>query len=365
MHGTRCRVGIGVRRLAASMMLLGFAGSAHAERLPIKAYTVESGLAHNRVKRIVQDSHAFLWFCTAAGLSRFDGYQFTNYTTENGLPALSINDLVEGEDGVYWIATNSDGVIRFDLRAAVPSNDEASTRFTVYSVSGEPVTNRVNVLYRDVGGRLWAGTDGGLFRMHETEGARTFEPIVLGIPGRPELQVQVWTIVEDRARNLWIGTKFGLLRRTPDGRMTHYSVMPASEDDRVAALIVDANDTLWIGHRAGLFHFDPRSERSAVRRRKQLHAPLAAGTRRYTTADGLENDAVMSLHQSSDGHLWLRTFGRSLTEFDGGRFRRYTIGDGVGDIIGALTRGSRGQSLARHDGARRPQDHARRVDHLR
>ncbi len=125
MHGTRCRVGIGVRRLAASVVLLGFAGSAHAERLPIKAYTVESGLAHNRVKRIVQDSHAFLWFCTAAGLSRFDGYQFTNYTTENGLPSLSINDLVEGEDGVYWIATNSDGVIRFDLRAAVPSNDEA------------------------------------------------------------------------------------------------------------------------------------------------------------------------------------------------------------------------------------------------
>ena len=199
----------------------------------------------------------------------------------------------------------------------------------------------MNVLYRDTGGRLWTGTDGGLFRMHEEKGEPTFEPVVLGIPGRAELQVQVWTIVEDRARNLWIGTKFGLLRRTPEGRMTHYSVMPASEDDRVAALIVDANDTLWIGHRAGLFHVDPRSELGQTGG-ASTSRPLPAGTRRYTTADGLENDAVMSLHQSSDGHLWLRTFGRSLTELDGGRFRRYTVGDGVGDIIGALTQDREG-----------------------
>ena len=117
MHGTQCRVGIGLLRLTASVVLLGFAGSAHAERLPIKAYTVESGLAHNRVKRIVQDSHGFLWFCTAAGLSRFDGYQFTNYTTENGFPSLSINDLVEG-------GTASTG----SRRTAMASSDSTCAR---------------------------------------------------------------------------------------------------------------------------------------------------------------------------------------------------------------------------------------------
>ena len=97
MRGTRSRIGRSFVRLAASAsLLLACADTASAERLPIKAYTVENGLAHNRVKRIVQDSHAFLWFCTAAGFSCFDGYQFTNYTPENGLPSLSINDLVEG-----------------------------------------------------------------------------------------------------------------------------------------------------------------------------------------------------------------------------------------------------------------------------
>ncbi len=136
--------------------------------------------------------------------------------------------------------------------------------------------------------------------------------------------------------NLWIGTKFGLLRRAPDGRMTHYAVKPAAEDDRVAALILDANGTLWVGHRAGLFHFDPRSAHPDASGQTTSRA-LPTETRRYTTADGLENDVVMSLHQSSDGHLWVRTFGRGLTEFDGQHFRTYTVGDRVGDIIGALS----------------------------
>ena|SRR5215475_9314925 len=52
-----------------------------AEQLPIKIYTTADGLVRDEINRIVQDSHGYLWFCTAEGLSRFDGYKFTNYTT--------------------------------------------------------------------------------------------------------------------------------------------------------------------------------------------------------------------------------------------------------------------------------------------
>ena len=66
---------------------------AHTERLPIKNYTTADGLAHNIVNKIVRDSRGFLWFCTADGLSRFDGYAFTNYGTNRGLPHASVNEL--------------------------------------------------------------------------------------------------------------------------------------------------------------------------------------------------------------------------------------------------------------------------------
>jgi ligand-binding sensor domain-containing protein len=58
------------------LLLLMSSAVAYAERLPIKNYTTAEGLGDNWVIRIVKDSRGFLWFCTAAGLSRFDGYAF-------------------------------------------------------------------------------------------------------------------------------------------------------------------------------------------------------------------------------------------------------------------------------------------------
>src|SRR5436305_5473248 len=86
-------------------LLLAVAKGAAAEHLPIKTYTTADGLANNAVNRIVRDSRGFMWFCTQEGLSRFDGYSFTNYGIEQGLPSAIINDLVETREGVYWVAT--------------------------------------------------------------------------------------------------------------------------------------------------------------------------------------------------------------------------------------------------------------------
>src|SRR6266542_4288690 len=67
-------------------LLLTLCLAARAERLPLKTYTTADGLAHNVINKIVRDSHGFLWFCTDDGLSRFDGYEFTNFGTDKGLP---------------------------------------------------------------------------------------------------------------------------------------------------------------------------------------------------------------------------------------------------------------------------------------
>ena len=138
---------------------------------------------------------------------------------------------------MYWIATNSDGVVHFDLAGTPPGQAAPRSRFTVYQISPDPVTNRVNVLYRDRAGSLWAGTDGGLFRMDGAQQA--FRPVILGIPAHPDIQVPVWALVEDAAGDLWIGTRFGLVRRSADGRMTHFDIQPTAVDDNVWALLFE------------------------------------------------------------------------------------------------------------------------------
>jgi ligand-binding sensor domain-containing protein len=74
--------------------------------LPVKTYTTADGLLRDTAQCIVQDSRGFLWFCTSDGLSRFDGYGFTNYTTDDGLPHRVVNSFLETRAGVYWVATN-------------------------------------------------------------------------------------------------------------------------------------------------------------------------------------------------------------------------------------------------------------------
>src|SRR5271156_1756272 len=103
-------MGIGARLAVAAAL-----GSAlvTASQMPVKVYTTADGLASNRVNKIVQDSHGYLWFCTQDGLSRFDGYSFTSYGPQHGLPVGSVNDLLEMQTGEYWVAT-SVGLVRFD-----------------------------------------------------------------------------------------------------------------------------------------------------------------------------------------------------------------------------------------------------------
>src|SRR5688572_1071086 len=41
--------------------------------------TTEQGLSSNEVYEVLQDKHGFIWFLTANGLNRYDGYSFIIY----------------------------------------------------------------------------------------------------------------------------------------------------------------------------------------------------------------------------------------------------------------------------------------------
>src|SRR5262249_49133991 len=145
-------------------LLLAAPASAEAEQLPIKKYTTAEGLAHDQINRIVQDSHGFLWFCTDEGLSRFDGYKFTNYTTDQGLSHPAVTDLLETRKGVYWAATGN-GLCRFNPAG---SSTSADPMFTAYHPSGNAAAQNIIALKEDRAGVIWCGTRSGLYRMEET-----------------------------------------------------------------------------------------------------------------------------------------------------------------------------------------------------
>ncbi len=55
-------------------------------------YTTTDGLPTNYVYGVIEDNEGYIWAYTENGISKFDGYTFTNFTVKDGLPT---NDVVE------------------------------------------------------------------------------------------------------------------------------------------------------------------------------------------------------------------------------------------------------------------------------
>ncbi len=342
------------RVLGGFALVLTLTGSASAERLPIKTYTTADGLAHLRVTCIVVDSRGFLWLCGPQGLSRFDGQGFATYGVPEGLANTRINNFLQTSLGAYFVATNGGGVYRFtpliDGRVTRPpgrpGNGDDSTsgsRFAALPVGDDPQTNRVNVLYEDRRGRLWAGTDGGLFSLDLTTGQATFGRVKLDLPSRPDRAVQIWALAEDHEGTLWMGTSWGLVRRSPDGSTLQIAVQPAQGTDNVRALLIDRDHRIWIGHDTGLIVYHPAPNQANIsdlirlsrepRSRRTLNLPAIPGdAARYTPDDGVSGGGVRALLQSSDGQIWIGTW-EGLAQFDGERFRAFTRGQGINRVI--------------------------------
>jgi ligand-binding sensor domain-containing protein/two-component sensor histidine kinase len=351
MRAFECRESKAPRRALCLLgLLLSFRAIVPAEQLPVRIYTTADGLPRDLILRIVRDSHGFLWFCTGDGLSRFNGYEFTTYGVEQGLPHPFINDLIETRRGVYWVATNGGGVARFNPSPLRNEQPQTRNLFTAYPVGDELATNNVNVLYEDREEQLWAGTDAGLFRLDETNDQATFRRVSLNLR-EPDREVIVRALVEDREGSLWMSTNNGLLRRLPADRTVRYTIQPSSLGDLVTALMYDTEGRLWVGHRggAGLIVLKPEPATSItaggelLKRRlagcatdahspdQRVRLPVApGGVCQFTTADGLAGMLVWGIAQSSDKRIWIATSG-GLTEFIDGRFRSYTPVLGVSD----------------------------------
>jgi ligand-binding sensor domain-containing protein len=263
----------------------------HAEQLPVKTYTTADGLGRDQINRIVQDSHGFMWFCTSEGLSRFDGYKFTNYTTANGLPSNVITDLLEARDGTYLIATPN-GLAVFNPRGAA--------RFSVSSPS-EPGGEQINVLLEDREGGIWCGTIAGLYKIERTSGEWRFHLVDLGLRKENYDSWLVEALIEDRSGSLWVGTRgSGLTRYWPDGRREHFTTAEGLPRDRVTALLEDRTGRLWVGTSNGLCRLvpDPQPQRRVV-------ADL------FTIKEGLTDNWVSTLFESAEGQLLVGSKGFS------------------------------------------------------
>lgn len=281
----------------------------HFQRLGI-----DDGLSQSTVLSILQDRKGFMWFGTANGLNRYDGYSLTIYK-HNPMDSTSLSNdwigsLYEDIDGILWIGTN-EGLNRFDAN----HDDFTHYRFDPgdsTSIGG----NFVTAIVQDQYGILWIGTNNGLssfdpqtgiFKRHFCDSSKSRH---IGA---------VTALLLDKSGYTWIGTRNGLIclgrDKTQMIRYEYDSKNPRSiSSNAIAALCEDNAGTIWIAtENAGLNRFD----RSVGQFTRYIHDPKNPAS--------LSANNLHAIIEDNFGILWIGTDNGGLNRLDAKRqsFKHY------------------------------------------
>jgi two-component system sensor histidine kinase ChiS len=146
---------------------------------------------------------AFITLLTKINIAQPAGIKFEQLISENTLPSLNINCMIEDKKGFIWIGTNA-GLARFD-----------GYKFKIYTNnphdSNSLSSNQINSLYIDREGILWLATGNGLDKYEkESDNFRSFL-IPDNVSTDIDNNLHLFQIFEDDNNLLWISTYNGLI----------------------------------------------------------------------------------------------------------------------------------------------------------
>lgn len=228
-----------------------------------KHYEVENGLSTNTIYSSLIDRRGFLWFGTVDGLNRFDGYNFRVFRPER-------------------------------------ADNESTGNEAFLSLCQDP------------SGRLWAGTDKGLYLFDQEK--ETFHRV------KGTWSMGVNNLSPDPKGNLWFMASGKLYRYEPQvKRLTLYQ--PATNID-VACVTVATEGTVWFASSSGwIYKFNPFTRRyspynvfshSQLARSHFISRVFNAGDRYLLI--GTSNQGVKLFDKTTGDYKDVLTYNKNKTE---------------------------------------------------
>ena len=216
-------------------------------------YSQEQGLSNNQIHCVLQDKKGWMWFGTSQGVCRFDGYSFTvfkpNPEDSTSLKGNLVRTIFEDKKGQLWIGTENGGLNKFDrnkenFRHVFYNGDQAILRdATVTSV------------YEDSDHVLWVGTDNKLYSLKNEKELKEIKPVNL-----PSFDGYFRVLRSDRLGRIWAGTNDGLFIYDPQTNVAKRVVLPQmiSSNEEIWEIKIDDDGTFWVGTYAnGMYIIDP------------------------------------------------------------------------------------------------------------
>lgn len=407
--------------------LLAFAHITIAQQYYYKSYSVESGLPQSEIwaKSMLQDNYGSIWVGTnGGGLVRFDGDQKTIYTTKNGLISNSIQALYLDSKETLWILTTS-GVSRFDGYA-----------FSNYLHSNTILTNALNAargtssFLEDRYGNIWLTTPQTLYHFQDSNFVN-YSKLDLSLNGAVfnnafldqqqqfhllSQQGKVWyfdgnkfktrdttfpleiqskgkvvNILSDNQNHLWFIfyddlNKEGHLVSKQNNKWAIVDLPLNYSPQFVEDILIDHNKYLWVANsQTGVLKHNGQAFQQfnlsngmpselATGILEDLEGNIwisslggglikmpANGFINFTTKDGLpESPIVLSFYEDSKNHIWIGTYNNGFCKYDGTQIIQYpnqpqktgSIRAFHEEASGELLIATGGKGLFRYDGQR-------------
>ncbi len=178
--------------------------------------------------------------------------------------------------------------------------------FATFTTDDGLALDQVYCSYKDKGGNLWFGTNGGGISKYD---GKTFSNYTTahGLANN-----SIWCITEDHKGNIWFGTDGSGASKYDGKQFTTYTTSQGLAGNVVFSIAVDKENNLWFGTgKEGVSKFDGKKFIT------------------YTTQNGLANNAVKSIIEDKNGNLWFGTLGGGVSVFNGSTFTNFNSGNGL------------------------------------
>ncbi len=295
-----------------------------------RTWSTEDGLPQISVTDIAQDQLGFIWLTTEGGLVRFDGVNFVPFDSEKS-PLLS-NPLlrsvvVEPDNSVLFASTTklirlqnsefselkwqSQSIEGITDLALTPDNEVFIAADKLFILKNN-IINLLDIFAGPAHSLLVYGNDvyiGGINQLFRYKNGQL-------LPVDVKWPVTSLTITEIAVyqQQLYLGTNKGLFLLHSDGSLTPPEFAPKLGQTEILKLYVDQLQNLWVSTYDALFRIHQSQIKETIQR-----------------SNSATTQWVVSAYEDNDGYLWLGSKSSGLTRLRQDSTRNYGVEEGLVD----------------------------------